>query len=73
MTDTHPIIEKEILRRFRAMTPAVRLAHGVMLLRTGHRFAEMAVKKRFPDLSGLEFKRELVRYLYGDKCAAMVK
>ncbi len=55
------------------MTPAVRLAHGVMLLRTGHRFAEMAVKKRFPELSGLEFKRELVRYLYGDKCAAMVK
>jgi hypothetical protein len=73
MTDTHPKIEEEMLRRFRAMTPAERLERGVALMQAGRKFAEIAVRKRFPNLSGLDFQRELVRYLYGDKCAELVR
>lgn len=73
MKDTSPDIEQEMIRRFRAMTREERMERGAALMRAGWFFAELAVRRRFPDLSEVEFRRELVRYLYGDKCAKMVK
>ena len=41
-------------------------------MEAGRAMAEYAVRKRFPGASEEDFKRELIRWLYGDEAAAMV-
>jgi hypothetical protein len=73
MNDTTPQIAQEMIDRFRAMSPQERLERGASLMNAGWEFAEIFVRKRFPEINELEFKRELVRYFYGDAMAAMIR
>ena len=73
MHDTSVDVLLEWNRRFQESTLKERLERSFTLMNAARAFAEATVRKRFPNLQGIEFKRELVRYLYGDKCAEMIK
>lgn len=71
-SDTSPEALAEWHRRYLELTPEERLKRGFTLMEAGRAMAEHAVRKRFPEVSEEDFKRELVRWLYGDSAAAMV-
>jgi len=70
--DTAPEELAEWHRRYQELSPEERLKRGFSLMEAGRAMAEYAVRKRFPGASEEDFKRELIRWLYGDEAAAMV-
>ena len=68
--DTSPEVLAEWHRRYQELTPEERLMRGFSLMEAGHAMAELDVRKRFPGVSEQQFKRELIRWLYGDSGVA---
>ncbi|MBL7993961.1 hypothetical protein JNM05_01195 [bacterium] len=64
MNDTHPEIEKKMLELLSAMSPLERLHKTGRLYASGKYFAEMAVKKRLPDLSGITLQIEIFKWMH---------
>ena len=69
MSDTHPIVEEELLRRFKTLTNEERFKRGIALMNTGRIFARAAVKQRNPDLEGREFEIAAFRWIYAKSCS----
>jgi hypothetical protein len=68
--DTSPEVLAEWHRRYQELSPEERLKRGFSLMEAGRAMAELAVRKRLPGASEQQFKRELVRWLYGDSGVA---
>jgi hypothetical protein len=71
-TDTPPKVLEEWNRLYQELSAEERLKRGFALIQTARTMAENSLRKRYPNLSEHEFKKELVRWLYGDKMAALV-
>lgn len=71
-SDTPPEVMEEWNRLYQQLSPEERLKRGFALAEMGRAMAELAVRERYPNASEQEFKKELVRWLYGDKMAEML-
>ncbi len=64
MNDTSPEVREILIRKFRSMSPEQRLKKASNMFFTAKKFAELAVKKRCKNLTGIDLKIAVFRWIY---------
>lgn len=68
MNDTSPEIDEKLCEMFQKLSPEQRMKNGIELMQAGWKFAEIAVRRRNPNLSGKELQVAVFRWIYQSSC-----
>lgn len=64
MIDTTPEVRQILIRKFHSLSPEQRLRKASNMFLTGKKFAELAVKKQRKELTGIDLKVAVFRWIY---------
>ncbi|MFQ5604250.1 MAG: hypothetical protein ACE5HS_13365 [bacterium] len=64
MSDTTPEIREMLVKRFRAMSAEEKMKKTSNMFATAKKFAEIAVKRKNPSLTGVDLKMAIFRWIY---------